>query len=80
MMFLQFFIWGVWYVPMYPFLLNLGVDPVKIGFAYGLTGIAAMISPILVGMIADKFFPSQIVLGALHLLGGLFLYLALEAR
>ncbi len=63
MMFLQFFIWGVWYVPMYPFLLKLGVDPVKIGFAYSLTGVAAMISPIFVGMIADKFFPSQIVLG-----------------
>ena len=78
-MFLQFFIWGVWYVPMYPFLSKLGIDPVKIGFAYGLTGIAAMISPIFVGTIADKFFPSQIVLGVLHLLGGLFLYMASKA-
>ncbi|MGI9242783.1 MAG: MFS transporter [Verrucomicrobiales bacterium] len=79
MMFLQFFIWGVWYVPMFPFLSKLGVDPVKIGFAYSLTGVAAIISPIFVGMIADKFFPSQIVLGVLHLLGGVFLFLSSKA-
>lgn len=79
MMFLQFFIWGVWYVPMYPFLLSLGIDKPTIGFAYGLTGIAAMISPIFVGMIADKFFPTQIVLGALHLIGGVCLFFAAKA-
>ena len=60
MMFLQFFIWGVWYVPMYPFLDSLGVDATKIGFAYSATGLAAIVSPIFIGMIADKFFPSQI--------------------
>ncbi|MFT5409710.1 MAG: nucleoside transporter [Verrucomicrobiales bacterium] len=79
MMFLQFFIWGVWYVPMYPFLSSLGIAPEKIGFAYGLTGIAAMVSPILVGLIADKFFPSQIVLGVLHLIGGAALFMAAQA-
>ena len=76
MMFLQFFIWGVWYVPMWPYLNQLGIAPEKIGFAYGATGIAAMLSPILVGMIADKYFPSQVVMGVLHILGGVFLLLA----
>jgi nucleoside transporter len=79
MMFLQFFIWGVWYVPMWPYLSGLGIAPEKIGFAYSATGIAAMLSPIFIGMVADKFFPSQIVLGVLHVLGGVFLFLAANA-
>ena len=79
MMFLQFFIWGVWYVPMFPFLDGLGVDATKIGFAYGATGLAAIVSPIFIGMVADKFFPSQIVLAVLHLVGGFFLFMASRA-
>ena len=43
MMFLQFFIWGVWYVPMWPYLTTtMGIAPEKVGFAYSTTGIAAM--------------------------------------
>lgn len=80
LMFLQFFIWGVWYVPMWKYLSALGVDSLNIGTAYAATGLGAMISPFLVGMIADRFFPSQIVLGVLHLCGGLFLYLAAGAK
>lgn len=80
LMFLQFFIWGVWYVPMWKYLSGMGVDPVQIGTAYAATGLGAMISPFLVGMIADRFFPSQTVLGVLHLAGGLFLYLAAGAK
>jgi len=80
MMFLQFFIWGVWYVPLWKYLGGIeGVDPQKIGRAYAATGIAAMISPFLVGMLADRFFPTQIVYGVLHLLGALFLFLATKA-
>ena len=80
MMFLQFFIWGVWYVPMWPYLTTtMGIAPEKVGFAYSTTGIAAMISPFFVGMIADKFFPSQVVMGVLHILGGVFLFLAAKA-
>ena len=87
MMFLQFFIWGVWYVPMWKYLGSIegATDWTKWGFltpvglAYASTGIAAMISPFIVGMIADRFFPTQIVFGVLHLLGALFLYLAAQA-
>ena len=64
---------------MYPFLDSLGVDATKIGFAYSATGLAAIVSPIFIGMIADKFFPSQIVLGVMHLLGGFFLFMASKA-
>ncbi len=79
MMFIQFFIWGVWYVPMFPYLSGMGIAPEKIGLAYSFTGVAAMISPFFVGMIADRFFPSQVVLGMLHIIGGIFLYLAAGA-
>jgi nucleoside transporter len=78
-MFLQFFIWGVWYVPMWSYLGGLGMTKLQIGTAYAATGLGAMISPFLVGMIADRFFPSQIVLGVLHLAGGIFLFLAARA-
>ena len=87
MMFLQFFIWGVWYVPMWNFIGGIEIaqswkemkllDPV--GLAYASTGLAAMISPFIVGMVADRFFPTQIVFGVLHLLGALFLYMASQA-
>ena len=88
MMFLQFFIWGVWYVPMWKFLGNVeGVGDWKlwgfltpVGLAYASTGIAAMVSPFIVGMIADRFFPTQIVVGFLHLLGAIFLYLTSQAQ
>ena len=85
MMFLQFFIWGVWYVPLWKFIgANIEGDLdwivwgllTPVGLAYASTGIAAMISPFFVGMVADRFFPTQIVYGVLHLLGALFLYLA----
>jgi nucleoside transporter len=89
MMFLQFFIWGVWYVPMWNFLGREGFEGAgdwtkwgfltPVGLAYASTGIAAMISPFIVGMIADRFFPTQIVFGVLHLFGALFLYLASQS-
>lgn len=79
MMFIQFFIWGVWYVPMFPYLMGMGVVESNIGWAYAFTGVAAMISPFFVGMVADRFFPSQAVLGVLHLLGAVFLYLVSQA-
>ena len=73
MMFLQFFILGVWYVPMWTFLGTLEIEASLCGTAYAATGVAAIISPFIVGMISDRFFPTQKVYGWLHILGGLFL-------
>lgn len=77
MMFLQFFVWGSWYVSMTGFMLR---DDVKMGgliaTAYSVGPIAAIISPFFVGLIADRFFATQRVLAALHLLGGLALIAA----
>jgi nucleoside transporter len=78
-MFFQFFIWGVWYVPMWSYLGTLNIEAGLRGTAYAATGVAAMISPFIVGMIADRFFATQKVFGTLHLLGGVFLYLAGES-
>lgn len=68
MMFLEFFIWGAWYVSMGPFMAASNMTA-KIGVAYTLCPIAAIISPFFLGMVADRFFSSERVLAAMHLLG-----------
>lgn len=77
MMFLQYFVWGSWYVTMGTFMTKvLGSTGIQIGAAYSALAIATMISPFFVGMIADRFFPAQRVMGILHLIGGLLLFIA----
>ena len=80
MMFLQFFIWGVWYVPMWTYLGTLDIEASLRGTAYAATGVAAMISPFFVGMIADRFFATQKIYGMMHLIGGGALLLAGQAQ
>ena len=76
MMFLEFFIWGSWYVTMGTYLDKvLHADGVQVGAAYSAMAIATIISPFFVGMIADKFFAAQKVLGILHLAGAALLFL-----
>ncbi|MCH9022793.1 MAG: MFS transporter, partial [Planctomycetes bacterium] len=74
MMFIQLFIWGCWFVTMWPYLAEIGFDDSQKGNAYSTTGWAAMISPFFVGMIADRFFSTEKVLGVLHLVGGVLLF------
>ena len=75
MMFLEFFIWGAWYVTMGTYLDKvLHASGADVGKAYSAMAIATIFSPFFVGMIADRFFAAQKVLGILHLLGATLLY------
>src|SRR5450755_2245785 len=77
MMFVEYFIWGSWYVTMSTYMgTNLHSSGIQIGAAYSALAIATMISPFIVGLIADRFFAAQRIMGVLHLVGAVLLFIA----
>jgi nucleoside transporter len=79
MMFLQFFIWGAWFVTMGTYLsTELSAEGAQIGQAYETQAIGAILAPFIIGLIADRFFPAQIILGVLHLVGAALMYMAAQ--
>lgn len=77
MMFLQFFVWGAWYVTMSTYMTEtLHTTGLQVGAAYSANAIATIISPFIVGLIADRYFAAQKFMGVLHLVGAALLYYA----
>ena len=79
MMFLQFVVWGAWYSTMGAYLGKIGFSGLSIGAAYSTINWGAIVSPFIVGMIADKYFSAQKVMGIIHIVGAALLwYVSLE--
>lgn len=78
MMFLEWFIWGAWFVPLWVFLNTSGFTPTQISWSYACTAISAILSPILVGSLTDRYFAAQKVLALLMFAGAGLMYLAAQ--
>ncbi len=74
MMFFQFFIWGAWYTSIATYMTELGMGSLT-HWPYTVNPIAAIVAPFFLGMIADRYFATEKVLGVLHVLGGIILFI-----
>lgn len=77
MMFLEFFVWGAWFVTLGTYLAaDLGASGSQIALAFLTQSLGAILAPFIVGLIADRFFAAQRILGVLHLFSAVMLFLA----
>ena len=73
MMFLQFFIWGAWYTTIAVYMTQHGMEKLTY-WPYTVNPIAAIVAPFFLGLVADRYFATEKVLGVLHLLGGVVMF------
>lgn len=74
MMFLEFFIWGAWYTAIAVYMTNEGMGDLT-HWPYTVVPLGAIFAPFFVGLVADRYFSTEKVLGTLHFLGGIFMFL-----
>lgn len=75
MMFLEFFIWGGWFVTLGTFLdKNLSASGPEIGSVFSTQSWGAIIAPFIIGLIADRYFNAEKILGVLHIIGAILMY------
>lgn len=80
MMFLEFFIWGAWFVTLGNFLPhNLGANDREIAHVFSTQSLGAIIAPFIIGLIADRYFNAERILGVLHIVGAFLMYQMYEA-
>ena len=81
MMFLQFFIWGGWFVTLGTFLAqNLGADAAQTALAFSTQSWGAIVAPVFIGLVADRYFNAERLLALLHLAGAVLMYLMYQAN
>lgn len=81
MMFLQFFIWGGWFVTLGTYMgNNISATDGQIAQAFSTQSLGAIIAPFIIGLIADRFFNAERILGVLHLVGAVLMYLMANAE
>ncbi len=75
MMFLEYFIWGAWYVTVATWLAgSLRFSGQQIGLVAGTTAVGAILAPFFIGMVADRWIATQKLLAFLHCMGGVLLF------
>jgi nucleoside transporter len=81
MMFLQFFIWGCWFVTLGTFLAaNFQASGAQTGLAFSTQSWGAIVAPFIIGLVADRYFNAERILALLHLLGALLMYQMFRAQ
>lgn len=80
MMFLQFAVWGAWFVVFFPYLTNLGFTGVQAGALVGNVALGAILANLFAGVIADRFVDARLLMSACHLAGAGLLYLIAQVR
>jgi len=79
MMFLQYIVWGAWYVTLNTYLTaTLGFSGTQAGAVFGTTAIASLVAPFIVGLVADRFFATERVMATLYAVGAVLMLLVTQ--